>query len=74
MEPQTTQTSARDAVSFVRSNFPPGTKLRRKSTGDLYMIGGKHSMSDFWMMSMNKAEKGILPATKILREFELVSP
>ena len=49
MEP-TKKVSPRDAVSFVRSNFPPGTKLRHSPSGDLYMIGGKHGAKDFWMM------------------------
>ena len=40
MEP-TKKVSPRDAVVFVQSNFPPGTKLRYKPNGDLYMIGGK---------------------------------
>ncbi len=71
MEP-TKKVSPRDAVSFVRSNFPPGTKLRHSPSGDLYMIGGKHGTKDFWMMPMNKAEKGIVPATQIVREFELL--
>ena len=71
MEPKG-KTSPREEVSFVRSNFPPGTKLRYKPNGDLYMIGGKHGTKDFWMMPMSKAEKGIVPATQIVREFELV--
>jgi hypothetical protein len=71
MEP-TKKVSPRDAVVFVQSNFPPGTKLRYKPNGDLYMIGGKHGTKDFWMMPMNKAEKGIVPATQIVREFELL--
>ena len=72
MEPKTKKISAREAVSFVRSNYPPGTKLRHRLNGDLYMIGGKYGMSDFWMMPMNEARKGILPAMQIKDEFELV--
>jgi hypothetical protein len=70
MEPKG-KTSPREAVSFVRSNYPPGTKLRRKDTGDVYMIGGKYGMSDFWMMPVCEARKGIVPATTIVREFEI---
>ena len=66
-----TKTSAREAVSFVRSNFPPGTKLRRKSSGDLYMIGEKYRISEFWMMSLSESRRGIVPATQIVSEFEL---
>jgi hypothetical protein len=73
MEPKSKKVSAREAVEFVRTNFPPGTKLCHRPNGDLYMIGGKHGMGDFWMMPLNRAEKGIVPATQIMREFEPAS-
>ncbi|MGA8739925.1 MAG: hypothetical protein WB561_01920 [Terracidiphilus sp.] len=76
MEPKTKSASAREAVTFVRSNFPPGTKLRYKSKGDLYMIGGRYGAKDFWMMAINPKPgddpKGIVPATTIVNEFEFV--
>lgn len=75
MEP-TKKVSPRDAVVFVQSNFPPGTKLRYKPKGDLYMIGGKYGTKDFWIMPMNPKPgdslKGVLPATTIVNQFELV--
>lgn len=72
MEPRSKKPiSTRAAVDAVRSSYPPGTELRNKEDGRLYVIGVKTGMSDFWMMRGN--EKGTLSAARILSEFEKVT-
>lgn len=60
---------ARAAVDWVRCQYPPGTMLRHKASGKLYMIGVKFSMSYYWMMPYDGTRKGVLPAYQIKNEF-----
>lgn len=64
--------SARDAVSAVRAKFPPGTTVKNRFTGKLYVTGEKYGMSGFWLMDIAASTKGVVQATEIVRQFEKV--
>ena len=73
MEPKTKKISAREAASFVESNFKAGDTMRHIGNGQLYMLGMKHGMSDFWMMSLADSKKGLVPAIRIKQTFQKVA-
>lgn len=64
------QKYVRDAVNEVRSKFPPMTKLRHRKTKEIYIIGHKSRMSNFWLMELNPPRKGVESAFTILELFE----
>lgn len=69
MEPSKQIASNKEAVIFVNDNYPPGTKLKHKPSGALYMIGVRWR-NYFWMMPLDKAEKRLVPAKQVVRDFE----
>ena len=60
------------AVKFVQENMPPGTTIRNVLTRKVYVIGAKYRNTDFWVMSLNPPEKGLLHAQSIKLQFEVV--
>ena len=73
MEPKTKAASARDAVAFVQSNYPPGTTMKHIGTGAHYIIGTKHGAVNFWMMSIGESKKGLVSAQQIRERFAKVN-
>jgi hypothetical protein len=58
------------AAGKIRSQYPPGTKLRHKTTGKIYVIGARFGINKFWLMQLDPPDKGIERADTILRLFE----
>lgn len=55
----------------VETDFPPGCLIRRKSTGQLYVMGVRHGLVNFWVMTTGvDPRKGLVHATQIIGQFE----
>jgi hypothetical protein len=61
---------AREAVNYVRCNFPPGTRLRCKNNGKTYQIGTTYGMSGYWMLDEAAAKRGVVSAATIMDHFD----
>jgi hypothetical protein len=52
--------------------YPAGTRFLCPRSGHTYQLGAKHGLSQFWMLQENPPSKGLVPATTILKEFEVL--
>lgn len=62
---------ASEAVSYVRCNFPPGTRLKCATNGKMYQIGTKYGMSGYWMLDESASKRGVVSAATIMDHFDI---